>query len=81
MIYSKPGNKDALLTIKSSYGNFINGEFVAPVKGLYFSNTTPSPMKTAGSSRVQALKILNMPSMQRTQRLMLGEKLQPKIAR
>ena len=48
MIYSKPGNKDALLTIKSSYGNFINGEFVAPVKGLYFSNTTPITNEDCG---------------------------------
>ena len=48
MIYSKPGNKDALLTIKSSYGNFINGECVAPVKGLYFSNTTPITNEDCG---------------------------------
>ncbi|HET6797814.1 MAG TPA: aldehyde dehydrogenase [Gemmatimonadales bacterium] len=27
--------------IKATYGNFIGGKFVSPVKGLYFSNTTP----------------------------------------
>ena len=34
MSYSKP-------KFKESYGNFINGEFVAPVNGEYFENTSP----------------------------------------
>jgi hypothetical protein len=28
-------------TFKKRYGNFINGEWVAPVKGQYFENITP----------------------------------------
>lgn len=41
MIYAQPGTEDALLTIKPRYGNYINGEFVHPVDGQYFTNTTP----------------------------------------
>ncbi|MEJ6654711.1 MAG: aldehyde dehydrogenase family protein [Pseudomonas sp.] len=41
MIYANPGAAGSLITFKNRYGNFINGEFVAPVKGQYFSNTTP----------------------------------------
>lgn len=41
MIYSKPGSSDSLMTFKSRYENFINGEWVKPVKGNYFVNTTP----------------------------------------
>ncbi|WXL24951.1 aldehyde dehydrogenase family protein [Ectopseudomonas mendocina] len=41
MIYAKPGTQGALLTLKPRYGNYINGEFVAPVNGVYFTNTSP----------------------------------------
>lgn len=41
MIYANPGSAGSLITFKDRYGNFINGEFVAPVKGEYFTNTTP----------------------------------------
>src|SRR5690554_4290239 len=41
MIYANPGAAGSLVTFKNRYGNFINGEFVAPVKGQYFTNTTP----------------------------------------
>jgi aldehyde dehydrogenase len=34
MSYSKP-------TFKEKYNNFINGEFVAPIDGQYFDNTSP----------------------------------------
>lgn len=34
MSYSKP-------TFKTSYNNFINGKFVAPIGGQYFDNTSP----------------------------------------
>lgn len=34
MIYSKP-------IFKEKYGNFINGEFIAPVNGQYFDNMSP----------------------------------------
>src|SRR5690554_1679287 len=48
MIYAQPGEKNALLTVKSTYGNFINGEFVAPVKGGLFSNSTPITNEDCG---------------------------------
>ncbi|WP_275547881.1 aldehyde dehydrogenase family protein [Pseudomonas sp. Marseille-Q0931] len=41
MIYAKPGTPDALFKLKSQYGNYIGGAFVPPVKGQYFSNTSP----------------------------------------
>ncbi|MFX4558835.1 aldehyde dehydrogenase family protein, partial [Acinetobacter baumannii] len=30
-----------VVSFKSRYGNYINGEFVAPVKGQYFTNLSP----------------------------------------
>ncbi|MDR8017580.1 acetaldehyde dehydrogenase ExaC [Ectopseudomonas guguanensis] len=41
MIYAKPGTPGAVVTLKPRYGNYINGEFVAPLSGQYFSNTSP----------------------------------------
>ncbi|MFS2223906.1 aldehyde dehydrogenase family protein [Pantoea sp. B65] len=41
MRYAYPGYKDSLITLQQHYGNFINGEFVPPVNGEYFSNTSP----------------------------------------
>ncbi|MBH3329496.1 aldehyde dehydrogenase [Pseudomonas oryzihabitans] len=41
MRYAAPGTQDALLTLQTRYGNYIGGEFVAPVKGQYFTNTSP----------------------------------------
>lgn len=41
MRYAAPGTQDALLTLQARYGNYIGGEFVAPVKGQYFTNTSP----------------------------------------
>jgi len=41
MRYAYPGYKGSLITLQQRYGNFINGEFVAPVQGEYFSNTSP----------------------------------------
>ncbi len=41
MIYANPGSTDSLVTFKSTYGNYIGGEWKAPVKGLYFDNISP----------------------------------------
>ncbi|EJN38968.1 aldehyde dehydrogenase family protein [Pseudomonas sp. NPDC089395] len=41
MRYAHPGTEGAKVTFKSRYGNYIGGEFVAPVKGQYFENTSP----------------------------------------
>src|SRR5574343_240520 len=48
MIYAKPGTAGSVVTLKSRYGNYINGEFVAPVKGQYFTNTSPVNGAVAG---------------------------------
>jgi aldehyde dehydrogenase len=41
MIYANPGSEGSLLTFKAKYANFIGGKWVAPVKGEYFTNTSP----------------------------------------
>jgi aldehyde dehydrogenase len=41
MIYAKPGTPGAVVTLKPRYGNFIGGEFVAPLGGRYFTNSSP----------------------------------------
>ncbi|GIU37897.1 aldehyde dehydrogenase [Shewanella colwelliana] len=41
MIYTKPGSTDAKVSFKHQYDNYIGGEWVAPVGGEYFSNSSP----------------------------------------
>lgn len=41
MIYTKPGSPDALVNFKSQYDNFIGGQWVPPVGGEYFTNSSP----------------------------------------
>lgn len=41
MIYAYPGSEGSVVSFKPKYENFINGQWVAPVKGNYFTNTTP----------------------------------------
>ncbi|MCP8689872.1 acetaldehyde dehydrogenase ExaC [Marinobacterium sedimentorum] len=41
MIYAQPGTEGSVVTFKPRYGNFIGGEWVAPVKGEYFKNVSP----------------------------------------
>ena len=40
-IYARPGTTDSLMSYESRYGNFIGGQWVAPVQGRYFENATP----------------------------------------
>nr|WP_314480140.1 aldehyde dehydrogenase family protein [uncultured Pseudomonas sp.] len=41
MIYAQPGTPGAVVSFKPRYGNFINGQFVPPVAGQYFTNSSP----------------------------------------
>ena len=41
MIYQQPGTDGSVVSFKSRYGNFIGGDWVAPVKGNYFDNVSP----------------------------------------
>lgn len=41
MLYASPNTPDAKVEFKRQYDNFINGRFVAPVKGQYFDVVTP----------------------------------------
>ncbi|MEH6650810.1 MAG: aldehyde dehydrogenase family protein [Motiliproteus sp.] len=41
MIYANPGSAGAVVSFEQRYGNYIGGEFVAPVEGNYFTNTSP----------------------------------------
>jgi aldehyde dehydrogenase len=40
-VYARPGSPGALMSYESRYGNFIGGEWVAPVRGRYFEDPTP----------------------------------------
>jgi aldehyde dehydrogenase len=40
-IYARPGSAGAVMGYESRYGNFIGGQWVAPVGGEYFENATP----------------------------------------
>jgi len=41
MIYANPNTEGAITSYKARYGNYINGDWVAPVKGQYFDNVSP----------------------------------------
>ncbi|WP_299797912.1 aldehyde dehydrogenase family protein [uncultured Shewanella sp.] len=41
MIYAQPGTSDALVNFKAKYANYIGGEWIAPVGGEYFDNSSP----------------------------------------
>jgi len=41
MIYAKPGTPGSVVNLKPRYGNYIGGQFVEPLGGQYFSNTSP----------------------------------------
>lgn len=41
MAYAKPGSEGAVVNFRERYGNFIGGEWVAPVDGQYFENISP----------------------------------------
>ncbi|MGU3413182.1 aldehyde dehydrogenase family protein [Enterobacteriaceae bacterium C34A] len=41
MRYAHPGQPGALITLQATYGNYIDGQFVEPVNGEYFMNTSP----------------------------------------
>src|SRR5690625_5048353 len=40
-VYARPGSAGALMSYESRYGNFIGGQWAAPVGGEYFENPTP----------------------------------------
>src|SRR5574343_279239 len=48
MIYAKPGTAGSVVTLKPRYGNYIGGEFVAPLSGQYFTNTSPVDASVIG---------------------------------
>ena len=52
MRYASPGEQGSLIQLQKTYGNFINGEFVTPVNGSYFTNTSPVNGSVAGISAI-----------------------------
>ena len=40
-VYANPNTDGALVNFKPRYENYIGGEWVAPVRGMYFENITP----------------------------------------
>lgn len=41
MIYGKPGSDTGIVSYAARYDNFIGGDWLAPVEGRYFDNTSP----------------------------------------
>ena len=41
MIYEQPGKPNSVVTFKTKYDNYINGEWIAPSNNQYFENVTP----------------------------------------
>ncbi len=41
MVYTPPNQDGSKVSFKARYGNYIGGEWVAPVKGEYFEDVTP----------------------------------------
>ncbi|MEZ1493635.1 acetaldehyde dehydrogenase ExaC [Pseudomonas aeruginosa] len=41
MIYVNPGQPGSVVSFKERYRNYINGEFVPPLAGQYFTNSSP----------------------------------------
>ncbi len=41
MRYATPNTEGSIVQFPAKYDNYINGEWVAPVEGAYFENTTP----------------------------------------
>jgi hypothetical protein len=41
MRYDRPNSEGSKLQYKARYGNYINGEFVPPARGMYFENISP----------------------------------------
>ena len=39
--FPQPGSADSPISVKSRYGHYIGGEWVAPIKGSYFENISP----------------------------------------
>ncbi|MEU5612752.1 aldehyde dehydrogenase [Streptomyces sparsogenes] len=46
MVYAQPGTDGSIVSFATRYDNFIGGDWVAPVEGRYFENTTPVTGKT-----------------------------------
>ncbi|MEU6424227.1 aldehyde dehydrogenase [Streptomyces spiralis] len=46
MVYAQPGADGSIVNFAPRYDNFIGGDWVAPVEGRYFANTTPVTGKT-----------------------------------
>jgi aldehyde dehydrogenase len=41
MIYAQPGTEGSIVNFKSHYDNYIGGQWVKPVRGEYFGNSSP----------------------------------------
>ena len=40
-VYARPGAEGSLMSFAPRYDNYIGGEWVAPVQGRYFENSSP----------------------------------------
>ena len=50
--YAKPGTQGSIVEFKKQYGNWIGGDWKAPVRGQYFDNPSPVDGQVSTPSRV-----------------------------
>lgn len=80
MIYANPGDTGSVVSFEKRYGNYIGGEFVAPVKGQYFDNISPVNGHVSAKFPAQRQKISIRHWMRPIRRRLPGAKRQRKSA-
>jgi aldehyde dehydrogenase len=60
MRYIDPNQPGSKVQFKSQYENFIGGEWVPPVKGVYFENSSPVDGKVLQLLHAQLLKMSSL---------------------
>ena len=81
MRYAHPGTEGAIVSFKAKYGNYIGGEFVAPVDGNYFTNTSPVNGKPIADFPRSTAKDIDKALDAATPPLMPGARPRPRTVR
>ena len=76
MIYADPGTKDAVMSFKERYQNYIGGRWVEPRNGQYFDNISPVNGKVFCQIPRSDQAILNLRLMPLIKPKMLGARHQ-----
>jgi aldehyde dehydrogenase len=81
MIYEKPNQPGSKVSFRPRYDNYVNGEFVPPVKGMYFENPSPVTGKTFTEVARSTSEDIEKRSIPRTPRKTPGAKPRPATVR